>query len=189
MTAAELTDEVIYDRLTFGGPTERWQLFCDLSSWLGREAARRLSCSPDHLAVEEVLTRLEDRWEGRILARFAPDPADDRSSTVARFRAYLRRCVHRQVIDWCRSPRARNQGLSDGLMATAQGDEFTDADRDEIRHMIQKLSKADRKLIRLRYWEDLKLVEVAARLGRSLTTTYRDLKRVEDRLREQLIES
>jgi len=156
----------------------QWVLFSDLRDWMLQEVGRRLNCLTNSLAAEEVITRIEDRWE-RIMARFTVQVGDAQTKQANQFRAYLRRCIGRQVEDWRRSPRSRRFELpADGSEPAAPTLEFTDCDLQELRERINSLSTEDRKLIEMKFWKELTFQQIATETKRPLTTVYLAINRV-----------
>ena len=95
--------------------------------------------------------------------------------------------VYRQVLKYRRTARMRGRVFSettvDSLVAEhPQQSSWHEVHRQAVVHCVQALGEEDRQLVYLRYVEDDKLTDHAARLGRSVNALYKKLHRVRGKL-------
>ena len=129
-------------------------------------------CGDHHLAediVQEVLARMHDRWR-RVDHADHPD-------------AYVRRAVVREYLSWRRRRSSREIALAEPPSPGAHGPEARVAARDEMWRLLAGLSRAQRVVLVLRFYEDLPDDEIAAVLGCSPATVRVHASRGLSRLR------
>ena len=144
-----------------------------------RESARTFAHWCPIVPMQDVLQdtaatlwkKFDEFREGTDFARWA--------MTVARYQVlYFRRCKRRQMLSF--SP-AVFEAVDQ--VATVQADRF-EVVRSALDDCLSKLSSVDGDLFRRRYLPGAQVPDIAAELGRPMTTIYSAL----DRIRRQLIE-
>jgi RNA polymerase sigma-70 factor (sigma-E family) len=133
-------------------------------------------CGDRHLAedlVQDVLARAVRRWS-RIEAE-EPD-------------AYLRAAIVRAHLSWRRRRASTESVLADPPEPAESGPDFTQrlAVRDELWSLLTGLTKAQRSVVVLRYYEDLDDQRIAEVLGCSPVTVRVHASRAMERLRGSL---
>jgi RNA polymerase sigma-70 factor (sigma-E family) len=126
-------------------------------------SATALTCDP-HLAqdvVQEVLIRTQRDWE-RIGVMDSP-------------LAYVRKMIFNEYLSWRRRRANRDLAVSHPLLVQLGGAGLDDhaaqfAERDAMRVRIARLSRRQRAVIVLRYYENLSDSEIAGVLGCSAAT-------------------
>jgi RNA polymerase sigma-70 factor, ECF subfamily len=141
-----------------------------------REAARVLSQADAEEAVQEALVRA---WLGRDACRSPDQPLpwllEITRNEARRLHGREARRGHRELVE------------SHPLEAHVDDDEFAGAAvRLTVEQALLTLGDGDRRMLRLRYGEDLTQVEVARRLGLPETTVKVRLHRARRRLRRLL---
>jgi len=133
-----------------------------------------LMCGDRYIAedlVQEVLAKVHQKW-ARIERADSPE-------------AYARRAIANQHISW------RRRRASTEVMVSAVPEHTGDGDmqgevaaREEVWSMLSKLSRAQRAVLVLRFYEDLSYDEIAQVLGCSTATVRVHASRALGRLRE-----
>lgn len=125
-----------------------------------------------HLAedlLQETLTRVAQHWR-RVRRQGTPD-------------AYARRVMHNLAVDAWRRRKARPREV---LGARAPEPPHHDADADRrvvLRDALSRLTRRQRAVLSLRFYEDLTEVETAAVLGCSVSTVKSTAREALARLR------
>lgn len=104
------------------------------------------------------------------------------------FGPWLMKITRRNALDWLR--RQQSLKFSAGLeqMAAHEGNGQLDEKNQHLLETIQKLPKAERQVIMLRYFGPHSVREVASIVGRSVGTVTKQLSRAHKRLRNHFKE-
>lgn len=127
--------------------------------------------------VQEVILRFMDSSSMRQALDRAVSP-----------RLYVARTVRNAGLDLLRK-RARQRRLraTRELIATDDIDRLhRELDSHRVAAILQELPSEDRELLRLRFWEDATLKEIAEQYGITVSTVYYRLSRILESLRQDL---
>ena len=156
---------------------------------------------PEHDRTQEFLELLthHDRALGVFVYSMVPQPHDaedilqqtkmtlwrcfDQFETGTHFLAWARKTAFHQVLTYRRQKKREATPLSDEVLELLH-DEVTklsddgDRRRDALRTCLAKLPAAHRQMVTLRYFEDLEIDALAARIRSTAGAVYRALSRV-----------
>ncbi|MHA3775066.1 sigma-70 family RNA polymerase sigma factor [Verrucomicrobiota bacterium sgz303538] len=158
---------------------------------------------PDSAAITEAYLRLltqHDRWLAAYVYSLVPraTDAEDILQEVkvtmwkhfakfeegSNFQAWARRIATNQILNYRRAEKRRpNSDLEQGFIEAVAAEidrraEVLDRKADALRHCLQKLPEAHRKIVLWRYYEDCGIEEIAAKSQRSVEAVYRLLSRI-----------
>jgi RNA polymerase sigma-70 factor (ECF subfamily) len=105
------------------------------------------------------------------------------------FGSWLMTITRRCAIDWLRKHQRVNYTDSLDLTAAYEQNGRLDEDKEHLLAAIQKLPRAERQVIMLRYFGPCTVRDLADTVGRSVGTVTKQLSRAHHRLKSQLQES
>ena len=111
----------------------------------------------------------------------------DQFREATNFVAWAMEIAHYRVLDYrrkkCRSPMIYENEIFDQMVSLAREASVQDDRRLEaLRRCLAKLKDRQRRLITLRYYNDIKPKKIAIRLGMSVHAVYKSLSRIYEQL-------
>ncbi len=109
----------------------------------------------------------------------------ERFTSGTNFPAWVREIARRRILELLRD-RGRSPAALDAidLAAAALDDEPDDLRRDALLHCLEEMPPTSRRILDLRYRENLDVGRIAAAVGRTIQATYAILKRARIVLRD-----
>jgi RNA polymerase sigma-70 factor (sigma-E family) len=154
---------------------DRYEGFREFVAARGQALTRAayLLTGDQHLAedlLQNVLSRIAGRWE-RLQAKGSPE-------------AYIRTSLYREYVSWLRR-KPNSEIPTDVLPEPASSTDFADLTtlRLSLEHALGKLTRRQRAVIVLRFYEDLSEADTARILGCSVGTIKSQTHRALARLR------
>jgi len=152
------------------------------------EIQRRIRRYADRLFPWAPVADREDLVAGALLGLQSPGRVR-RMQAVEHPAAYLVQTLRHAMTDLLRRRQREREALSHvGLLATLQQQrpvQTAAAKADALRHAFSLLDADQRELLRLRFWEDLPIADIASRLGLPYSTVAKRLFRVLQALRQR----
>lgn len=137
-----------------------------------------------------LLPRVADCDEVLQEAKLAMWRSFDRFEIGTDFGAWGRKIIYRQALRlWERSPATRHRWLDEEALEVLVADATTlkpafDRRGDALGGCVEKLSEADRSIIRLRYQEEMSVEAIADQTDRTVAAIYRKLSRLRKALHD-----